>query len=108
MQMSMTAKASYNCSFDKKPCLIDCEIALLEDVNVLINMRIDPDKLVFNVCTEIVKRIKEPKIDYIYVNCLVKPIVGEPIHNDSLPMTTLEKELLLMKGALRPPNVEKE
>jgi hypothetical protein len=74
MQMSMTAKASYNCSCDKKPCLIDCEIALLEDVNVLINMRIDPDKLVFNVCTEIV----------------------------------IEKELLLMKGALRPPNVEKE
>ena len=111
--MSMSATASYNCSCGKNPCLNDNEIALLNDANALINMRIDTmrietDNLTYNVCTEILKRIEKPEIDCIYVNCLVKPIVGEPMYNDGLCMTTLEKELLLMEGALRPPNVEKE
>ena len=106
--MSMNATASYNCSCGKNPCLNDNEIALLNDANALINMHINPDNLTYKVCTEILKRIEKPEIDCIYVNCLVKPIVGEPMYNDGLCMTTLEKELLLMEGALRPPNVEKE
>jgi hypothetical protein len=39
-------------------------------------------------------------------NCLVKPVNGEPIVNNGLPMTILERQLLLDIGALRPPSIE--
>ena len=39
-------------------------------------------------------------------NCLVKPVNGEPIVNNGLPMTILERQLLLDIGALRPPSIK--
>ena len=56
---------------------------------------------------QVIELLEDVAIQNVEIpNCLVKPVNGDPIVNNGLPMTMLERQLLLDIGALRAPSME--
>ena len=86
------------------------EIALLEDAGALVDMRTAPgmENVGLEACRLVLQRLQGAPVERVQVNCLVRlqfePVDGQDIVElATVPMTTLERELLLHRGALHAP-----
>jgi hypothetical protein len=86
------------------------EIALLEDAGALVDMLPAPGmaNVGLEACRLVQQRQQGAPVERVQVNCLVRlqfePVDGQDIVElATVPMTTLERELLLNLGALHAP-----
>ena len=89
------------------------EIALLEDAGALVDMRAAPGmaNVGLEACRLVLQRQQGAAVERVQVTCLVRlqsePVDGEDcVQLATVPMTTLERELLLNLGALHAPGPE--
>ena len=97
----------------RAPVLTSEVIALLEDAGAMVNMR--PAAGMANVgleaCRLVLQRQQGAAVERVQVTCLVR-LRAEPVNGvdcvelATVPMTTLERELLLNLGALHAPGPE--
>ena len=102
----------------RAPVLTGEEIALLEDAGAMVDMRVSI--AITNVgpaaCRLVLQRLQGAAVDRLDVTCLVR-LQMEPVDGvasaelfvselATVPMTTLERELLLSLGALHAPGPE--
>ena len=94
----------------RAPVLTGEEISLLEDAGAIVDMRTAPSMA--NVGLEatrlVLQRLQRRPPEWVQVTCLVR-LQSEPVNGvdcvelATVPMTTLERELLLNLGALHAP-----
>jgi hypothetical protein len=89
------------------------EIALLEDAGALVDMRAAPGmaNVGLEACRLVLQRQQGVPIERVQVTCLVRlqlePVGGlDCVELATVPMTTLERQLLLNLGALHAPGPE--
>jgi hypothetical protein len=94
----------------RAPVLTGEEISLLEDAGAIVNMRTAPGmaNVGQEACRLVLQRQQGARVDRVLVTCLVRlqsePVDGEDcVQLATVPMTTLERELLLNLGALHAP-----
>jgi hypothetical protein len=94
----------------RAPVLTGEEIALLEDAGAMVNMRAAPGmaNVGLEACRLVLQRQQGAAVERVQVTCLVR-LQSEPVNGvdcvelANVPMTTLERELLLNLGALHAP-----
>ena len=94
----------------RAPVLTSEEIALLEDSGALVNMQTAPGmaNVGLEACRLVLQRQQGAAVERVDVTCLVR-LRAEPVNGvdcvelATVPMTTLERELLLNLGALHAP-----
>jgi hypothetical protein len=94
----------------RAPVLTGEEIALLEDAGAMVNMRPAPGmaNVGLEACRLVLQRQQGAAVERVQVTCLVR-LQSEPVNGvdcvelATVPMTTLERELLLNLGALHAP-----
>jgi hypothetical protein len=94
----------------RAPVLTGEEIALLEDAGAMVDMRPAPGmaNVGLEACRLVLQRQQGAAVERVQVTCLVR-LQSEPVNGvdcvelANVPMTTLERELLLNLGALHAP-----
>jgi hypothetical protein len=94
----------------RAPVLTGEEISLLQDAGALVDMRAAPGmaNVGLEACRLVLQRQQGAAVERVQVTCLVR-LQSEPVNGvdcvelATVPMTTLERELLLHLGALHAP-----
>jgi hypothetical protein len=110
--MTSETKETKTCTAcgQRAPVLTGEEISLLEDAGAIENMRTAPgmDIVGLEASRLVLQRLQGAPVERVQVTCLVR-LQSEPVNGvdcvelATVPMTTLERELLLNLGALHAP-----
>ena len=99
----------------RAPVLTGEEIALLEDAGAMVDMRPAPGmaNVGLEACRLVLQRQQGAAVERVQVTCLVRlqtsfmePDAADCAELATVPMTTLERQLLLNLGALHAPGPE--